>query len=582
MLKIKLIPTKKVMVILIICGFFFFMAIKTVQVKDIKADARLILKLKGSHQAELRLDVDGQSIKKRIFPENGFQPVDFKLPKKDITKIKLFLGNKPGSVSIKQVTLKTLLKSYRWAGESIPKLFNYQYNIRKTGVEKGVYVIETHGDMPFLGMVHTMTEIINKVMARKSELYLLVLILTGFLFFILFYFSLENLKIFARSWKTHQRVAGFLLLIFFPLLNSSLKIVKPIEIQERRARYKKPAFRMDALHDYLIQYQNYYNDHFVLRNSFIRLTNLVSYRLFNYSSVPMVLAGKEGWLFMSREIPQRDEVDYFRSVKPFSQEELQQWCQVLNQRHQWLLSMGIHYLLVIVPNKSTIYPDFMPDYIRQVRLRSRLDQLLEYVSFHSRVKILDIRDALTQAKERYPVFYKTDSHWNDYGAYIGYTEIMGALAGIKADEQAIPLEQFDLFSENRVGGDLAGALSLQKREIREDILKMVPRVPFRARTVHRENLSRYVTKSISVCETGGYPTALMVHDSFIHELRPFLAQHFSRMVFIWDWGLNIYPEIIRQEKPWIVIEEMAERYLLDKILSNPQEVADFNAIPRVD
>ena len=572
MLKMRKISIRRVLVLLGICGLFFFFTMRTLQMKNVRVGARLIFEVRVSHQDEFRLDIDGMILKTTVSPDGEFRRIDFKLPRKEIGKIILFLGSRPGSVWIRKVTLKTLLRSYHWSGESVARLFGYRQDIRIAETNSQGYYMESETGASYLVMARTMPGIVNKVTSRKLEFILFLLVLTGLLFFLLAGIGLESLKIFAGCWKTHPEVALFMLLLFFPLVNSGLKVVKPIEIQEKRARHRKPEFRLDGLHEYMIQYRNYYNDHFVFRNSFIRLTNLISFKLFNRSSVPMVLVGKEGWLFMSRETPRRDEVDYYRSVSPFSREELKQWCRTLNQRHQWLKNLGIHYLLVIVPNKSTIYPEFMPDYTRKATSRSRLDQLLEYVNSHSRVRILDIRDALKKAKSRYPVFYKSDSHWNDYGGYIGYVEIMKVLKEIKPAANIMSLDQFDMVPENRVGGDLAGALSLQKEVIREDTLKMVPRISWLARTVHRQDLSRYVTKSISVCESGGFPTAIMVHDSFIHELRPFLAQHFSRMLFIWDWGLNIYPDIIKAEKPWIVIEEMAERYLLDKILSNPEVV----------
>jgi hypothetical protein len=45
------------------------------------------------------------------------------------------------------------------------------------------------------------------------------------------------------------------------------------------------------------------------------------------------------------------------------------------------------------------------------------------------------------------------------------------------------------------------------------------------------------------------------------------------MVFIWDWDLKMYPQIIEAERPWIVIDEMAERYLADRVLSNPASIS---------
>ena len=61
----------------------------------------------------------------------------------------------------------------------------------------------------------------------------------------------------------------------------------------------------------------------------------------------------------------------------------------------------------------------------------------------------------------------------------------------------------------------------------------------------------------------------MVHDSFYSRLRPFLSEQFSRVLYIWDWNMNFYPEIIEREKPKLVIDEMVERFLMDKIPVNP-------------
>jgi hypothetical protein len=44
---------------------------------------------------------------------------------------------------------------------------------------------------------------------------------------------------------------------------------------------------------------------------------------------------------------------------------------------------------------------------------------------------------------------------------------------------------------------------------------------------------------------------------FVHEL---LAQHFSRIVFVWREGA-VFEEIIRFEQPNVVVHMMAERFV---------------------
>ena len=65
----------------------------------------------------------------------------------------------------------------------------------------------------------------------------------------------------------------------------------------------------------------------------------------------------------------------------------------------------------------------------------------------------------------------------------------------------------------------------------------------------------------------------MVHDSFYHRLKHFLSESFSRVLYVWDWNLNFYPEVVEREKPRLVIDEMAERFLLGKIPVNPRSLS---------
>jgi alginate O-acetyltransferase complex protein AlgJ len=55
------------------------------------------------------------------------------------------------------------------------------------------------------------------------------------------------------------------------------------------------------------------------------------------------------------------------------------------------------------------------------------------------------------------------------------------------------------------------------------------------------------------------PTAVMFRDSFTSWLAPFISEHFSRIVYLWqkDFDANV----IRSEKPEVVIQEMVSRHL---------------------
>ena len=55
------------------------------------------------------------------------------------------------------------------------------------------------------------------------------------------------------------------------------------------------------------------------------------------------------------------------------------------------------------------------------------------------------------------------------------------------------------------------------------------------------------------------PRAVLFRDSFAAHLIPFLAEHFERMLCIWD--RNFDPAIVEHRTPRVVIQEFVERAL---------------------
>lgn len=136
----------------------------------------------------------------------------------------------------------------------------------------------------------------------------------------------------------------------------------------------------------------------------------------------------------------------------------------------------------------------------------------------------------------------------------------------------MPLSRFKIAICDHMGGDLAGMLMLHGEIMREKTVFMTPDPPFTAVTVGMEDIAPYVRQIYSRCSTALLPNILMVHDSFYSRLKFFLSEQFSRVLYIWDWGFNFYPEFIRRENPRLVIDEMAERFLMGEIPANPKSI----------
>ena len=62
----------------------------------------------------------------------------------------------------------------------------------------------------------------------------------------------------------------------------------------------------------------------------------------------------------------------------------------------------------------------------------------------------------------------------------------------------------------------------------------------------------------------------MLRDSFGSALVPFLAEHFRRSAFCWEYDFDT--DLIEREHPDVVIQEMAGRKLFQVLPYNPANV----------
>jgi hypothetical protein len=366
----------------------------------------------------------------------------------------------------------------------------------------------------------------------------------------------------------------FLLLICLPLADQVFKFLKPYELFEKRRLAEKPTFDSRQLFLYLKEYEDYYNDHFSFRSRLVYLNNLLTYKIFHTSPSDKVIIGKQGWLFLGNFNKYFDEIDYYRNRKPFTAEELRYWQILLEQRRDWLKRRGSHYLFTIAPNKSTIYPELMPDSIRKINFQSRQDQLIEHLKKYSTLNILDLRPALLEAQKNKRIYSKTDTHWNDLGGYVAYCEIIRHLKQYFTFISPRPLNNFQIRQTEFTSGDLALMLSLPN-VFWEYQWQIEAKIPLQARLVPdsdpkpRNNL---VKISVHTCAAGQLPPIVMVHDSFAHQMKQFLSEDASKIIYVWDWSLNFYDKIIEKEEVKIVIDEMVEYSLMSRFPANPRKL----------
>jgi hypothetical protein len=368
----------------------------------------------------------------------------------------------------------------------------------------------------------------------------------------------------------------FIAAICLPVLGMTFHLGAKPETTENRQLATFPPISLDAnvLATFPGRFKDYFNDHFGFRNTLIRWQAIMKVKWLGVSSSPLVILGKDGWLFYADEY----SVDGHRAVPLFTEKQLARWQERLEARRDWLARQGIHYLFAIAPSKQTIYPEYLPDTLTQIAQESRLKQLIAYLKEHSNLEFLDLRPALNEAKSGHILFHRTDSHWNFYGGFAAYQSIIRELAKWFPGLQPVSESDLDM-TTRKFSGDLARMLGLSGFMIEEMPIISLSKPSYVITSVKDVQDNKLAERPIQALEGLRLPPApymgtvitaerkgqklprlVIFHDSANVFISPFLAEHFSRTVF--DYAPVLDLKLIESEHPDIVIQEMGEMFLM--------------------
>ncbi len=300
-----------------------------------------------------------------------------------------------------------------------------------------------------------------------------------------------------------------------------------------------------------------YADTFPFRDQIIRTANLLKMALFHQSPMKSVILGRDGWLFFNDEMDMED----WLNLTDYSQEELDNAVAIFTARGQWLARQGSSMLVVIAPNKSTVYGEFLPRSYYKLGPSPRLDQLAAAFT-RAGIPFLDLRPALESAKAQRRAYWKTDTHWNDWGALMGCSAMVDTLRARFPAMTPLDPKDYEVREFTSTGGDLSAQMLLENR-LTEQFIQMAPRFTPKAKDGPQPDYPNPATRpgrQLVVKETGDtrLPKAVFFRDSFSSAAIPFLAEHFRRSVYVWDH--RFYPYIVQAEKPDVVVFEAVERY----------------------
>ena len=322
---------------------------------------------------------------------------------------------------------------------------------------------------------------------------------------------------------------------------------------ENRNMAELPPLSMDTLDGYTMALESYINDHLPYRSSLIRANSILDYSLFKDSPNSDVVIGKEGWLFYNTKI----NLSAYKGENLFNEKQLKKIAKNLQKTKDRLAKEGREFVLFIAPNRARMNARYMPEYIGPPAEKLAVHQMIDYVHKHTDVTVVFDEEKLLSAQDKYTdkiTYHKTDTHWNEYGAYICTVELLRTL-GVDLpdyDSKDVVIEESD-----DVPGDMAKLMNLQGFYPAGKTYKVTGYDTHKMEVVESDFYGAVVTKA-----EGADPRSLFViRDSFCTAMVDILGSQFQSARMVHHEGYE--DAMIRESDPDIVVYECAEARIKD-------------------
>jgi hypothetical protein len=190
------------------------------------------------------------------------------------------------------------------------------------------------------------------------------------------------------------------------------------------------------------------------------------------------------------------------------------------------------------------------------------------------VEVLDLRPALLAAKKTAPVYLKTDTHWNQLGAFIACENVIQTLARHQLPGLVpVALDSFDRTNRLAAGGDLVNLRGIRISMAESNAVFFTPKTnlpPLETVIPTGERV-----KDLAIAKNSqGSGLAMVYTDSFGRRWIPFLGYQFGEADFFWQYHLD--GPLIERRKPVVVINEMLERFFN---VTDPRELFSQDVLP---
>lgn len=312
----------------------------------------------------------------------------------------------------------------------------------------------------------------------------------------------------------------------------------------------------------------------------------IYYRLGLSISPENTIIGKDGWLFLGDR--HAYVISELRGQKPFKRAKLDGFANARSRWDQMVKEQGgIGYFVSVAPNSHTIYREMMPEWAAKANTSPNINYLLHQAKDDN--TLIDLSKLIISHKNssQTPLYYKTDTHWNELGAWYGYEALKNKISITDPSLKWLDRNNIKFKYNERNGGDLSRFLRIspfiKDTEVAVEIKpnSKLHITDWLGKTIRDGDLSdrqENMTHELIINSSNALNNkkVLWLRDSFGIALYPYMNATFSTLM------QKHYKEVledpcqlkraIREFKPDLVIITVVERNSLSPFFGNyPKE-----------
>lgn len=229
-----------------------------------------------------------------------------------------------------------------------------------------------------------------------------------------------------------------MVLLFLPMLQAHVLLIPLKPLNGVTIEAEKPEFELESYRSgaYAKQEEAYVGEHFGFREPIIRLYNQYLWSCYKKTYAHDVMAGKQGWLYTPESVSDyygTELLNWQPSVEE-ARHNFEREVKYLCHARDILKENDVELLAFIAPEKSFVYPEYLPDGEHDTTTINACATFLHRFEENG-FPCIDMTRWFKQMKDTvdYPVIPQTGAHWVFPAVYAADSlfRFMGELKGIE-------------------------------------------------------------------------------------------------------------------------------------------------------